>query len=326
MGARPTLLLTGASGLLGAALARHAFERFRVVAAVRSGAPPWLERGDRKVACDLEEAGAAARLVAACEPQLVVHAAALSSLAACQSDPARARRINVDATRELARAAARCGAWLLFVSSDQVFDGERRGGERPGGGPADGARYGEDDAPRPVNVYGRTKLEGEEAVRAAGGEALVVRTALVLGRAPDRRSGAVESLLAAPAGATVRLFHDEWRTPVSAPDLARVIGAAASRRSVGLVHVAGPDRVDRLTLGRRIAAAFGRDGGGAPLRFEAASQSEAGHPRPRDVSLRCERLAALGLPAPHSLEHALQELALDSSRDAGRSDARAARL
>jgi len=308
MGARPTLLLTGASGLLGAALARHAFERFRVVAAVRSGAPPWLERGDRKVACDLEEAGAAARLVAACEPQLVVHAAALSALAACQSDPARARRINVDATRELARAAARCGAWLLFVSSDQVFDGA----------PAGGARYGEDDAPRPVNVYGRTKLEAEEAVRAAGGEALVVRTALVLGRAPDRRSGAVDSLLAAPAGATVRLFHDEWRTPVSAPDLARVIGAAASRRSVGLVHVAGPDRVDRLTLGRRIAAAFGRDGGGAPLRFEAASQSEAGHPRPRDVSLRCERLAALGLPAPRSLEHALQELVQESSRDDSR--------
>jgi dTDP-4-dehydrorhamnose reductase len=308
MGARPTLLLTGASGLLGAALARHAFERFRVVAAVRSGAPPWLERGDRKVACDLEQAGAAARLVAACEPQFVVHAAALSSLAACQADPARARRINVDATRELARAAARCGAWLLFVSSDQVFDGE----------PADGARYGEDDAPRPVNVYGRTKLEGEGAVRAAGGEALIVRTALVLGRAPDRRSGAVESLLAAPPGATVRLFHDEWRTPVSAPDLARVIGAAASRRSVGLVHVAGPDRIDRLALGRRIAAAFGRDGGGAPLRFEAALQSAAGHPRPHDVSLRCERLVALGLPVPQSLERALQELVQDSSRDDSR--------
>jgi len=73
LGAHPTLLLTGASGLLGAALARHAFERFRVVAVVRRAAPPPLKRGDRKIACDLEEAGAAARLVAAAEPQLVVH-------------------------------------------------------------------------------------------------------------------------------------------------------------------------------------------------------------------------------------------------------------
>ena len=298
MGAHPTLLLTGASGLLGAALARHAFDRFRVVAAVRSGAPPPLKRGDRKLACDLAEAGAAARLVAATEPQLVVHAAALSSLAACEADPARARRINVDATRELARAAARSGAWLLFVSSDQVFDGELQ----------EGARYREEDAPRPVNVYGRTKLEAEEAVRAAGGDALIVRTALVLGRAPDGRSGAVESVRAAPDGATLRLFHDEWRTPVSAPDLARVLDAAARSRAVGLVHVAGPDRVDRLELGRRIAARYGRDRGPAPLRFEAAERAAAGHPRPRDASLACERLAALGLPTPRPLEVALAEL------------------
>ena len=298
MGAHPTLLLTGASGLLGAALARHAFERFRVVAAVGRGAAPPLERGDRKLACDLAEPGAAARLFAAAEPQLVVHAAALSSLAACESDPERAHRVNVDATRALAQAAARSGAWLLFVSSDQVFAGDL----------PDGRRYGEDDAPRPVNVYGRTKLDAEEAVRAAGGEALIVRTALVLGRAPDGRRGAVDSIRAAPEGATVRLFRDEWRTPVSAPDLARVVDAAARVRAVGLVHVAGPDRVDRLELGRRIAAAFGRDAGPAALRFAAASQSEAGHPRPRDVSLRCERLAALGLPPPRPLALALAEL------------------
>ena len=310
MGAHPTLLLTGASGLLGAALARHAFERFRVVAVVRRGAAPTLKRGDRKVACDLEEAGAA-RLVAACEPQLVVHAAALSLARGVRVRPgARASDQRRRDARSAGRRALRRVAPLRLVRPGSTVSD-------PGANRST-ARYGEDDAPRPVNVYGRTKLEGEEAVRAAGGEALIVRTALVLGRAPDRRSGAVESLLAAPAGATVRLFHDEWRTPVSAPDLARVIGAAASRRSVGLVHVAGPDRVDRLTLGRRIAAAFGRDGGGAPLRFEAASQSEAGHPRPRDVSLRCDRLAALGLPAPQSLEHALQELALDSSRDDSR--------
>jgi len=310
-GAHPTLLLTGASGLVGAALCRHAFERFRVVAAIGRGAPPPLERGDRAVRVDFEAAGAATRLFESVEPHAVVHAAALSALGACESDPARARRLNVDATRELAVAAARSGAWLAFLSTDQVFDGE------PERDPFRG--YVEEDATGPVNVYGRSKLEAEQAIAAAGGETLVIRTSLVVGRSPGGairagRSAAFDSVRLAPPGATLRLFADEWRTPVSAIDLARMIDAAARARTTGLVHFGGPDRVERLDLARRIAAILGRDRGPQALELVAARRADAGHPRPRDVSLRADRLAALELPRPRPLADALAELA--SERDA----------
>jgi dTDP-4-dehydrorhamnose reductase len=307
--------LTGASGLVGAALCRRAFERFRVVAAIGQGSPPHLKRGDRAVRVDLEPAGAATRLFESVEPHAVVHAAALSALGACEADPARARRLNVEATRELAVAAARSGAWLCFLSTDQVFDGEPKG--EPRSEPFTG--YGEEDATGPVNVYGRTKLEAEQAVAAAGGEALVVRTSLVVGRSPGGairagRSAAFDSVRLAPPGATLRLFADEWRTPVSSLDLARVLDAAARARVTGVVHVAGPERVDRLELGRRIAAILGRDRGAQPLVLVGARRADAGHPRPRDVSLRCDRLAALELPRPRPLAESLAELA--SARDA----------
>jgi dTDP-4-dehydrorhamnose reductase len=309
-GAHPTLLLTGASGLVGAALCRHAFAKFRVVAAIGRGAPPSLKRGDRAVRVDLESAGAANRLFESVEPHAVVHAAALSALGACEADPARARRLNVDATRELANAAARSGAWLAFLSTDQLFDGE------PTRAPFAG--YVEEDATAPVNVYGRTKLEAEAAVSAAGGDALVIRTSLVVGGSPGSsldagRSAAFDSVRLAPAGATLRLFADEFRTPVSAIDLARVIDAAARARTTGVVHVGGPDRVDRLELGRRIAALFGRDRGPGALTLVAARRADAGHPRPRDVSLCCDRLAALALPRPQPLDDGLAELARDGA-------------
>jgi dTDP-4-dehydrorhamnose reductase len=285
-------------------------EKFRVVAAIGRGAPPPLKRGDRAVRVDLEVAGAATRLFESVEPHLVVHAAALSALGACEADPARARRLNVDATRELAVAAAQSGAWLVLLSTDQVFDGEPASAAFTG--------YVEEDATGPVNVYGRTKVEAEAALVAAGGEALAIRTSLVVGRSPGGalragRSAAFDSIRLAPPVATLRLFADEVRTPVSAIDLARVIGAAARVRATGLVHVGGPDRVDRLDLARRIAALLGRDRGPQALALLAAKRAEAGHPRPRDVSLRADRLDRFGLPRPRPLAESLAELV--SERD-----------
>jgi dTDP-4-dehydrorhamnose reductase len=309
--------LTGASGLVGAALCRHAFLKFRVVAAIGRGAPPALKRGDRAVRVDLEPAGAATRLFESVEPHAVVHAAALSALGACESDPARARRLNVAATRELAVAAARSGAWFAFLSTDQVFDGE------PTRVPFAG--YVEDDPTGPVNVYGRTKLEAEAALAAAGGDALTIRTSLVVGRSPGDavragRSAAFDSVRLAPPRATLRLFADEFRTPVSARDLARVVDAAARARTTGVVHVAGPESIDRLELGRRIAALFGRDQGPQALTLVAARRADAGHPRPRDVSLCCDRLEALQLPRPQPLAAALAELAQDAASGRDRAD------
>jgi len=313
MGAHPTLLFTGASGLVGASLYRSlaaddraALAKWRVVLAVhRRAAPAPLRRGDRVVRADLAEPGAGRRLVEQVEPQAVMNLAAHASLPACEAQPQLARRLNADAAAELARAASEAGAFLMHLSTDQVFDGGREC-DAAGGG------YREDDEARPITVYGATKLAAERAILAgAEADALVLRTALVLAPSADGRTGPLDSIrrAAADGAGEVRLFTDEWRTPVSVVDLARVVDEALRRRATGLLHVAGPERLSRFELGERIAAAFPPPAGAAAPRRIPAAQREAGHRRPRDVSLATERLRREGWPRPEPLAAALIRLA-----------------
>ena len=107
--------------------------------------------------------------VRALRPDVVVNAAAYTAVDRAEAEPALARRINAEAPAVLAREAAAAGAWLVHYSTDYVFDGS---GDTPR----------DEEAPTgPLNVYGQTKLEGEQAIRASGARHLVLRTSWVYG-------------------------------------------------------------------------------------------------------------------------------------------------
>ena len=145
---RARLLVTGASGFLGARLVLEA--RRRGWFAFGASRSPWEEDG--AVQADLARRGEGERLLEEVRPEAVIHGAAMSRIPDCEKDPELAARVNRDGTGELARAAARRDLPFLYVSTDHVFDGNS-------------APYGPEDPPSPVSVYGRTKVEGEEAVR-----------------------------------------------------------------------------------------------------------------------------------------------------------------
>jgi dTDP-4-dehydrorhamnose reductase len=287
------VLLTGASGFLGAAVLEELLDRGHEVLAV-AHVPPRAgdaaPRAARWLAEDLELPGAAERLVAAEAPEAVVHAAALADIAPCNAAPARARRLNGEVPGELAAACTARGARLLHVSTDQVFDGSHGG-------------WREDDEPAPLHEYGRSKLEGERAVAAACATALVLRPGLVTGRAPPGRRSATTALLDTLArGVRPRLFTDELRTPVASVDVARALADLLEREEVWragslpgapgrLLHLGGAERMSRLELGRREARAAGLD----PELCEAGTRVEAGvaDERPADLTLDSRRALAL---------------------------------
>lgn len=291
LSARPPLLLTGTAGLVGRLLHRSACASFRTFGALHHRSIGPLRRGDQRVPCDLERPGEGHRLVERCQPEVIVHAAALAALDACEAQPDRARRLNVEATRELAQAAAATGAYLVFLSTDQVFDGE-------------GAPYREEHRAQPLQEYGRSKLEAEGLVQSICPDALVLRLSLVLGPAGAEGGGAVRMLRPGPTPRRVLLYQDEWRTPLAAPCLGRLMEGVLRLRPSGLLHAGGPDRVDRLELGRRILQAFGWSG----VELVGGSRLSSAVPRPRDVSLDSTLLRERGLPAPLPLARALQEL------------------
>jgi dTDP-4-dehydrorhamnose reductase len=101
------------------------------------------------------------------EPTVIVNAAAYTAVDKAEAEPAQARAVNAEAPRVLAEEAGRLGAWLVHYSTDYVFDGTQS------------APYAEDDATNPLSVYGRSKLEGEQAIRAAHPRHLIFRTSWV---------------------------------------------------------------------------------------------------------------------------------------------------
>jgi dTDP-4-dehydrorhamnose reductase len=283
------VLVTGAGGLVGGSLAVRLAASHAVVAAEHTTpAPPGLDR----VPLDLEDPASIERAIAAARPDAVIHAAAMADADACERDPARARRLNVDASAALAAACRRGGIRIVALSTDLVFAGDREA-------------VGEEDAARPILAYGHAKLLGEEAVLREAPGAAVLRVALVSGRGHGARGSATESIAwALRSGRSVRLFTDQFRTPVDTHSVADAIDRVLRRGAAGRFHIGGPERLSRHALGLRVAAVLGLDAG----RIEPVRQADQpiGFPRPADVSLdSCRAQRELDW-RPVSLEDAIR--------------------
>ncbi|MBS2017997.1 MAG: SDR family oxidoreductase [Deltaproteobacteria bacterium] len=252
-------LITGSTGLLGGWLVREARAAFEDVTAV----------GGPSSGIDLADLGVATRLFERAKPDVIVHGAALSAIADCAREPDRARRSNVEVTRTLASLAAATQARFVHVSTDLVFGGEA-------------APYREDAPGDPTSVYGRTKLEAEPIARSVE-DSVVARVALLFGPTRTKRRGFFDMQTEALRdGAAVRLFDDEWRTPLSLMAAAESLVAIARSSLRGIVHLGGPERMSRLEMGARLARVLRA----SPAGIVATSRTAvAGEPRPKDVSL-----------------------------------------
>jgi dTDP-4-dehydrorhamnose reductase len=284
------LLVTGASGLLGARLAQLLAERLDVTAGRHHAAPP---AGLVSVRLDVESASSVEAAIESARPDAVLHAAALARADDCERDPEHARRVNVGGSESVARACAIHGIRLVALSTDLVFSGDH--------GDVD-----ETHEAAPLMAYGRTKLEGEEAVLAAHPGSAVARVALVLGRGFGPRGSASEAIAwALRAGRRPALFTDEYRTPVDAASLAAPLEALLTGVHRGRFHLGGPERISRYELGRRIARTLGR----SAEEIDGVRQSDrpSPAPRPADVSLDSGRARRELGYQPRPLEEAIRD-------------------
>jgi dTDP-4-dehydrorhamnose reductase len=216
----PRILLIGKNGQVGWELRRTLAPLARVLAV------DFPE-------IDLTDAHAARRLVLDARPQVVLNAAAYTAVDKAESDSETARRINAVAPGVLAEAAKQAGAWMVHYSTDYVFDGTKR------------APYVETDAPNPLGVYGRTKLAGDEAVRAAGGNHLIFRLCWVYGARGQNFLLTMQRL--ARERETLRVVNDQW----GCPTWSRLIAEATT---LALQQVLAAPEADALTGTYHLAA------------------------------------------------------------------------
>jgi dTDP-4-dehydrorhamnose reductase len=190
---KPTILLTGTTGQLGSELNRRLPKLGEVIA---------LERND----LDLREPEKIRQVMRDAKPQLVINAAAYTAVDAAETDQATALAVNAEGPRLLALEAKKIGAMLVHFSTDYVFDGSKK------------VPYEETDPANPMNVYGRTKLAGERAVRSSGAPHLIFRTAWIY--ATRGRNFVLTILRLATERDELKIVADQAGSPTCAVDLA----------------------------------------------------------------------------------------------------------
>ncbi|OGB94932.1 MAG: NAD(P)-dependent oxidoreductase [candidate division NC10 bacterium RBG_16_65_8] len=275
------LLVTGASGVLGWNVCAMARGRWRTLGIVHRH--PIDLPGVARLTCDLTRPEELRRIFRKVAPDAVVHCAAETSPDLCQAHPDESRRINVEVPADIARLCAGAGVPCAFVSTDLVFDGTR-------------PPYREGDPVSPIGVYGDQKAAAERAVREQNPGAVVCRLPPIFGDPGPASASFIQPWIAAlHGGRELRLFTDEFRTPVGARTAAMGLLMALGVGS-GILHLGGRERISRYDLGILLAEILGADAG---LITPGQQRDRAvGAPRPPDVSLDSSRAYALGYDPP----------------------------
>ncbi len=234
------LLVIGASGLLGSKLFSQAAGRYEV----RGTCNPRCDGKEsfRLDPLDIGEKGEVEGIFERIEPDVVILAAAMTDVDKCEREPLLANRVNAAGPELVARSCRKSGARLVHVSTDYVFDGTKS------------RKYTEDDVPRPISVYGSSKLAGERAVLSTLPNAVVARPAVLYGWNPMEKDNFVLWVLKKlRTGQRATLFRDQRISPTFADDLARNLLDLADLDVSGIWHVTGPDCLSRPECGKLIA-------------------------------------------------------------------------
>ena len=228
-------------------------------------------------------------------PDVVVHSASLTDVDRCELNRELAWKTNVVGTERVAGAAKMSSAFLVYVSTDYVFNGQK-------------GCYREDDEPDPVNYYGVTKLEAERVVEGRLEDYCVVRGSVIFGSKPaaGKINFALWLVNKLGAGERVKVITDQWISPTLNTSMADMTLEIVERRLTGVFHVSGATRISRFDFAGLLAEIFSLDAG----LIDAADA--AGFPwvakRPRDSSLDTAKARKILKNKPLEVHQALRRL------------------
>ena len=297
------VLITGASSLPGYRAALALLSRgHQVVGTYLTHEVPIQHGAFTAVRLDVRDRVGLERLFKEHRPEVVIHMAAYGDVDGCERDRALAWEVNVLGTINVVRVAERYADYLLYLSTDYVFDGLR-------------GMYEEHEPPCPVNYYGLTKMCGEVAVLTADIGRSIVRASSIYGLGPGRKNFAkflVENL---SAGKPVRALVDQYTTPTQASLLAEALVEILERGLTGIFHVVG-ERMSRHEFALKVAEFLGFDRG---LVGEAKMEEFSWlAPRPKDASLSCEHTRQVLKTDFYSMDKALRVLRAEYEEVRGR--------
>lgn len=280
-------LVTGSAGLVGSQVVKDLTESSNQIYSCYNSSKP--EFGIL-TQMDLTNSENIIKVIEKTKPDVIIHLAAMTNVDQCETEKELALKINAKATQIISKQAAKQGAFLVYVSTDYVFDGE-------------GGMKKESDKPNPINYYGKSKLEGELALRDMASSWCIARTSTPFGMHQTKKSfpvWVVENLLAKKETIAVT---DQYTSPTYLPNLSKMIVEIATRQLSGVIHVAGATRISRYEMACLVADKLSLDK--KFLKPVTINQMSWVARRPKDSSLDVSMATLILKEKPLSIEQSL---------------------
>ena len=240
------IFITGGSGLLGSALSFELIKKHKVINGYHSNRIDIKNNNFSSVPIDITKIGSL-KVIEKISPDVIIHAASLTDLEFCEKNPKLAHEVNVKGTENVLSVAKKCGAKIVYICTDYIFDGER-------------GNYSERDKPNPLSIYARSKLNGEEIIRERHDNFISIRTSLY-GWSPTSKKPSLSSWIinSLKDGKEIFLVTDQFSSLMFASDLAKALVEMLERDLIGIYHVASANSMSRYDFALGIADVFDLD-------------------------------------------------------------------
>ena len=286
------LLITGASGLYGSKLAKIASTKgFEVYSGYNKDPPTF----GIPVQFDVSAKEQVEKTFKKVKPEIVVHAATLTDVDRCETDKQLAWKINVEGTRHMVEETRKMEAFLIYISTDYVFNGNK-------------GLYVENSRPDPINYYGFTKLKAEEYVKAMVDKYCIARTSVIFGSVPatGKVNFALWLLNKLKRNEKINIITDQWNSPTLNTNLAEMTIEIVERQLNGVFHLSGATRISRYDFAMLLSKIFAFETNLIhPIKAEDLTMIAK---RPKDSSLNISKAKNLLKNQPIPIHSALKKL------------------
>ena len=279
-------LVTGSAGLVGQQVVKYLSKSNQVFSCYNESKP---EYGD-SVKMDLKNYEMISSVLTEIKPDVVIHLGAMTGVDLCEKEKTSASEINTKATEIIAKECSKLNSFLVYVSTDYVFDGNF-------------GMYKEDDVANPLGFYGKSKLEGEKAVQNFSTNWCIARTSTPFGLHPTKKSFPMWVIENLQKQKQIDVLIDQFTSPTYIPNLSRMLIEISERRITGIIHVAGASKISRYQMASMVSDKLNLDG--TLLKQILMNKMKWVAQRPKDSSLDVSRASSILNEKPQKIDQSL---------------------
>ena len=281
--------VTGSAGLVGSQVVKNLTANGDTIYSGYHNSKPQVGIPTK---IDLLDTDEIIKIIEKINPDAVIHLAAVTDVDLCEREKDLAMKINANATEIISKQAAKQGAFLVYVSTDYVFSGEKE-------------LKKETDPTNPLNFYGKSKLQGEKSVMNMASSWCIARTSTPFGIHWMKKSfpsWIVQSLL---ENKEITVVSDQYTSPTYVPNLSRMLIEVAKRQITGVIHLAGSTRISRYKMAELIVKTLNIEK--KLLRSTTINEVKWYAKRPKDSSLDVSKASSILREKPIEVEKGLSQ-------------------